>query len=129
MQYLGRIVSAAGIATDPEKIEAIKNWSPPENVKQLQAFLGTAGYYRQYLPEFATVAKPLHQLTSKGVKWNWDEEAQQAFEELRKRLVTAPVLGYPNPKLSYILDTDASDVGARRCRKSDSVLQQDAYSR
>ena len=111
VRYLGHIVSAAGIATDPEKIEAIENWPPPENIKQLQAFLGTAGYYRQYLPEFATVARPLHQLTSKGVEWKWDEEEQEAFEELRMRLTTAPVLGYPDPKLTYILDTDASDVG------------------
>ena len=74
VRYLGHIVSAAGIATDPEKIEAIANWPPPKDLKQLQAFLGTAGYYRQYLPEFATVAKPLHQLTSKGVEWVWGPE-------------------------------------------------------
>ena len=111
VRYLGHIVSAAGIATDPEKIEAMERWPRPENLKQLQAFLGTAGYYRQYLPEFATIAKPLHHLTSKGVEWTWDEAAQLAFDELRKRLVTAPVLGYPDPALGYILDTDASDVG------------------
>ena len=67
VRYLGHIVSEAGIATDPEKIEAMENWPPLENLKQLQAFLGTAGYYRQYLPDFTTVAKPLDQLTSKGV--------------------------------------------------------------
>ena len=111
VRYLGHIVSAEGIATDPEKIEAIEHWPPPTDVKQLQAFLGTAGYYRQYLPDFATVAKPLHHLTSKGTSWDWNEEAQKAFEELRHRLVEAPILGYPDPRLSYILDTDASDVG------------------
>ena len=111
VRYLGHIVSAEGIATDPEKIAAIKQWPVPQNLKQLQAFLGTAGYYRQYLPEFATVAKPLHQLTSKGAEWKWDQEAQAAFEELRHRLTTAPVLGYPDPRLEYVLDTDASDVG------------------
>ena len=111
VRYLGHIVSADGIATDPEKIAAIKNWPTPQNLKQLQAFLGTAGYYRQYLPEFATVAKPLHQLTSKGAEWIWDSEAQAAFEELRQRLTAAPILGYPDPRLEYILDTDASDVG------------------
>ena len=68
VKYLGHIVSSEGIATDPDKIEAIKSWPPPHDVKELQAFLGTAGYYRQYLPEFATIAKPLHQLTSKGVE-------------------------------------------------------------
>ena len=111
VRYLGHIVSSNGIATDPDKIEAIKSWPPPRDLKELQAFLGTAGYYRQYLPDFATVARPLHQLTSKGTEWVWDTDAQEAFDELRRRLVTAPILGYPDPKLQYILDTDASDVG------------------
>ena len=111
VRYLGHIVSAEGIATDPAKIEAIEEWPAPQNLRQLQAFLGTAGYYRQYLPDFATIAGPLHQLTSKGVEWCWDDCAQQAFDELRKRLIEAPVLGYPDPTLEYVLDTDASDVG------------------
>ena len=111
VKYLGHLVSPDGIATDPEKVEAIKEWPPPTCVKELQAFLGTAGYYRQYLPDFATVAKPLHHLVSKGVEWTWKEDAQRAFDELRQRLVGAPILGYPDPSLQYILDTDASDMG------------------
>ena len=111
VRYLGHLVSAEGIATDPEKVEAIREWPRPTCVRELQAFLGTAGYYRQYLPDFATVARPLHHLTSKGVDWRWTEEAQVAFDELRRRLIGAPVLGYPDPSLQYILDTDASDVG------------------
>ena len=111
VKYLGHLVSAEGIATDPEKVEAIREWPRPTCVRDLQAFLGTAGYYRQYLPDFATVAKPLHHLTSKGVNWEWTAEAQAAFDELRQRLIGAPVLGYPDPGLQYILDTDASDVG------------------
>ena len=111
VKYLGHLVSSDGIATDPEKVEAIREWPRPTCVRDLQAFLGTAGYYRQYLPDFATVARPLHHLTSKGVEWRWTEEAQVAFDELRQRLIGAPVLGYPDPSLQYILDTDASDVG------------------
>ena len=57
------------------------------------------------------MAKPLHQLTSKGVEWEWSNDAQQAFDELRARLIQAPILGYPDPTIEYILDTDASDVG------------------
>ena len=65
VHYLGHVVSAEGVATDPAKVEAIKKWEPPpKDVKGLQAFLGTAGYYRQYLPDFATVAKPLTCLVS-----------------------------------------------------------------
>ena len=69
------------------------------------------GYYRQYVPDFATIAKPLSQLTGKGITWNWDEGAQNAFDQLRQKMMVAPILGYPNPREQYILDTDASGVG------------------
>ena len=75
------------------------------------AFLGTVGYYRQYIEDYATLAKPLTVLTGKGIKWSWDSAAQGAFSELKRRIVEAPVLGYPDPRLSYVFDTDASDVG------------------
>ena len=85
--------------------------APPKDVKGLQAFLGTAGYYRQYLPDFATVAKPLTRLVSGDNLWTWTSDEQTAFQRLKDGLVSAPVLGYPDPKLPYILDTDASAVG------------------
>ena len=69
VQYLGHVVSADGISTDPEKIEAVRDCPPPSDLKELQAFLGTVGYYRQYLADFATIAKPLTVLTSKGTPW------------------------------------------------------------
>ena len=84
---------------------------PPHNLKQLQAFLGTVGYYRQYIPDFATIAKPLTAMTGKEARWEWDEATQQAFDQLKGSLTQAPILGYPDPNLSYILDTDASAVG------------------
>ena len=111
VHYLGHVVSAEGVATDPAKVEAIKKWEPPKDVKGLQAFLGTAGYYRQYLPDFATVAKPLTRLVSGDNLWTWTSDEQTAFQRLKDGLVSAPVLGYPDPKLPYILDTDASAVG------------------
>ena len=77
----------------------------------MQAFLGTVGYYRQYIQDFATIAKPLTVLTGREFPWKWDDETQQSFDNLRQILCQAPVLGYPEPKLQYILDTDASDVG------------------
>ena len=111
VRYLGHIVSSTGVATDPEKVAAVKDWPRPQGVKQLQAFLGTVGYYRQYVPEFATIAQPLHKLTSKEAEWKWGEAEQESFEELKLRLVSAPVLGYPDPTQTYILDTDASGFG------------------
>ena len=111
VRYLGHIVSAKGIATDPEKISAVGDWPPPHNLKQLQAFLGTVGYYRQYIPDFATIAKPLTAMTGKEVRWEWNEDTQLAFNRLKGTLTRAPILGYPEPRLNYILDTDASTVG------------------
>ena len=114
MRYLGHIGSSAGVATDPEKVTAVKTWPKPQGVKQLQAFLGTVGYYRQYVPEFATIAQPLHRLTNKETERIWRDAEQNSFDELKLRLVSAPVLGYPDPTQTYILDTDASgfEVGA-----------------
>ena len=80
-------------------------------MKGLQTFLGTAGYYRQYLPDFAKVAKPLTRLVSEDNSWVWNTEEQTALQRLKNSLVSAPVLGYPDPKLQYILGTNASAVG------------------
>ena len=68
------------------------------------------GYYRQHIADFATVVRPLTYLTSKEVPWKWEQEEQSAFEKLKEKLVTAPVLGYPEPDGEHISDTDASAV-------------------
>jgi hypothetical protein len=79
VRYLGHIVSQDGVSTDPNKTEAVAKWPTPRDVKQLQAFLGTVGYYRQYVPDFATIARPLHALTAKGTPWKWNEDTETAF--------------------------------------------------
>ena len=111
VKYLGHVVSADGVATDPVKVEAVRQWCAPKNLKEVQAFLGTAGYYRQFIPGYATIAKPLTQLTRKEAPWTWDTAEQESFHTLQEKLITAPVLGYPDPSLTYYLDTDASAVG------------------
>ena len=111
VRYLGHVVSSKGVATDPEKVESVREWDAPTSLRDLQSFLGLAGYYRQYIPQFSTIAKPLSRLTSKDVQWEWTAACQEAFDLLKKRLIEAPVLGYPDPTLPYILDTDASGVG------------------
>ena len=109
--YLGHVVSQRGVSTDPEKIEAVAQWPAPKDLKELQTFLGTVEYYRQYIPGFATLPKPLTRLTGSKETWQWATKQQEAFEQLQRCLVTAPVLGYPDPKLPYVLDTDASNEG------------------
>lgn len=109
--YLGHVVSPDGISTDPEKIKVVEDWPVPTSVKEVQSFLGLASYYRRFIGGFANIARPLHQLTEKGREFIWTNECDCAFSELKEHLLTAPVLAYPDPEKSYILDTDASNVG------------------
>ncbi len=109
--YLGHIVSREGIATDPEKTSKVADWPQPTTSREVQQFLGLASYYRRFIKGFAVIAKPLHRLTERNVPFKWTAESQAAFEELRQKLVTAPVLGVPDFSREFIIDTDASDVG------------------
>lgn len=107
--YLGHIVTAEGITTDPDKITAILAWRAPRTAKQSKRFLATVSYYRRFIPKFAGIAEPLINLQRKRVKFDWTPACQEAFETLRTCLVTAPVLAYPKDEGLYILDTDASE--------------------
>lgn len=109
--YLGHIVSTEGVATDPQKVQAVADWPVPRCVKDVRSFLGLASYYRKFIRGFAGIASPLHALTEKSRDFIWDESCQGAFEELKSMLVTAPVLPYPIPDQDFILDTDASGDG------------------
>ena len=111
VHYLGHIVSGDGVATDPSKVEKVKTWPAPTSTKETQSFLGFASYYRRFIRNFAQIAKPLHKLAERNVAFRWTEECQAAFDELRQKLCSAPVLAYPDFKKSFILDTDASDTG------------------
>ena len=109
--YLGHVVSGAGIATDPEKVQAVREWPTPKSVTEVQSFLGLAGYYRRFVRSFSDVARPLHRLTEKGQEFQWGEDCEVAFQELKQRLQEAPILAFPEPDAEYIMDTDASDIG------------------
>ena len=106
VRYLGHIVSQEGVVTDPAKIEAISNWLPHREIRELQAFLGMTGYYCQYIPDYASTAKPLTRLIGKDTPWVWDEKTQEVFSQLKDNLINAPVLGYPDARKAYILDTE-----------------------
>ena len=110
VSFLGHVVSDAGIATDPKKVEAVVSWPPPINVSQVRSYLGFCSYYRRFIPNFSVIANPLSQLTRKDVPFIWSEDCQRAFEELKNRLVTSPIMAYPLDSGQYLLDTDASDV-------------------
>lgn len=101
VKYLGHVVSSAGVATDPEKVVAVKNWPIPKCLTEVKAFLGTIGYYMRYCPDFASLAKPLHRLTAKATPFQWTPECNQPFEVLKHCIITAPILGYPDPKCQF----------------------------
>ena len=112
VNYLGHIVSQSGVATDPDKVEAVRNWAQPKCVQEVRSFLGFVGYYRRFCPDFATIAKPLNILTSKEKAFHWGPEEEDAFQQLKRRMTDTPVLTYPDPSRAYILDTDASNDAA-----------------
>lgn len=111
VKFLGHLVSKDGIATDPEKINCVKNWPQLKSVHDVRSFLGTCSYYRRYISKFSDIARPLNKLTEKHAKFEWNEECQTAFETLKEKLTQAPVLAYPNMEKPFILDTDASGYG------------------
>jgi hypothetical protein len=90
--FLGHVLSEGGVSVHPEKVKDVLEWEPPQNVSGIRSFLGLAGYYCRFIKEFSKIAKPMTQLLEKGKEFKWSEECQASFEELRKRLTSAPVL-------------------------------------
>ena len=126
VKYLGHIVSSKGIATDPEKVEAVQSWPTPTDSKEVRSFVGLCSYYRKFIPDFANIAHPLHQCAE---KFNWTAEVEAAFNQLKQALTEAPVLGYPSLDGQFILDTDASNlaIGAVLSQVQDGVERVLAY--
>ena len=108
LPFLGHIVTSIGIAPDPKKIEAVQNIQPPKTTTQLRSFLELVGYYRQFIRNFSEVAKSLTLLLHKDQHYEWNEEQQIAFDQLKEQLITAPILQYPDFEKPFILATDAS---------------------
>lgn len=114
---LGHEVSAEGIGPDVKKVEAIRKMSPPRNVKEVRAVVGLFSYYRKFIDNFARMALPLTSLLKKDKKFVWSEDEQAAFEELRSRICSAPILGYysANEDLTTRLFVDSSGYAIGCC--------------
>ncbi|QRW22888.1 Retrotransposable element Tf2 protein [Rhizoctonia solani] len=110
VDYLGIVITPAGFSMDQKKIEAVMSWPQPRTVKQVQAFLGFVNYLRWFIPNFSSVARPLHNLTKKETPWSWGNPEEAAFQELKLCVTQSPVLVHSNPDLPYYLETDASGV-------------------
>lgn len=111
LPFLGHVISQNGISPDPSTIQKILDFSTPNNIRQLRSFLGLAGYYRKFVKGFSQIAAPLFKLLSHNVHYTWTVETEEAFQKLKEKLTTAPILVYPDFTKKFYLYTDASDAG------------------
>jgi hypothetical protein len=111
IKFLGHTISQAGIAVDPDKVQEVMNWKPPTTVRQIQSFLGLAGYYRRFILGFSRIVKPITELLKKVAKFVWGQKCKDAFHTLRQHLTTTPVLAQPDNSKPFDVYCDASGTG------------------
>jgi hypothetical protein len=115
VKFLGYIVSREGLKMDQKKIEAVTSWPKPNTVKEVQSFLGFANFYRQFIKDYSKIAAPLTNLTRKDQVFEWTAEAEGAFQELKTRFSTEPILVIFDPSKPSVVETDASDKAIGAC--------------
>lgn len=123
IKYLGHIINGQGVAPDPDKVKAVREYPLPRTPKQIKSFLGLIGYYRKFISHFATKAKPLNNLLRKDVTFKWGKEEQDAFESLKREITNEPVLIYPDFNKEFILTTDASKIAIGAILSQGSIGQ------
>nr|GFC63039.1 retrotransposon protein, putative, Ty3-gypsy subclass [Tanacetum cinerariifolium] len=108
LQFLGHVIDSSGIHVDPAKIEAIKSWAAPTTPTEVRQFVGLAGYYRRFIKEFYLIAKPLSKLTQKGKPFIWGNNEEEAFQTLKRKLCSAPILSLHEGSEDFVVYCDAS---------------------
>ncbi|GKE66838.1 putative reverse transcriptase domain-containing protein, partial [Tanacetum coccineum] len=111
VQFLGHIIDSRGIHVDPAKIESIKDWASPKTPTEIRQFLGLIGYYRRFIEGFLKIVKSMTKLTKKGVKFDWGEKEENAFQLIKQKLCSAPILALPEGSKDFVVYCDASHKG------------------
>ncbi|GJR81253.1 putative reverse transcriptase domain-containing protein [Tanacetum coccineum] len=111
VHFLGHVIDSRGIHVDPAKIESIKDWASPKTPMEIRQFLGLAGYYRRFIEGFSKIAKPMTKLTQKGIKFDWGEKEENAFQLIKQKLCSAPILALPEGSEGFVVYCDASHKG------------------
>ena len=104
-------MSASGLSVDPEKVESVMSWERQKSVFEIRSFLGLVGYYRRFIEDFSQLAAPMTRLTRKEVKFDWADRCEEPFQELKRRLTSAPILIVPDRGHGYTMYCDASKAG------------------
>ncbi|GKF41089.1 putative reverse transcriptase domain-containing protein, partial [Tanacetum coccineum] len=111
VQFLDHVIDSRGIHVDPTKIESIKDWATPKTPAEIYQFLGLAGYYRRFIEGFSKIAKSMTKLTQKGIKFDWGEKEENAFQLIKQKLCCAPILALPEGSEDFVVYSDASYKG------------------
>jgi hypothetical protein len=121
VSFLGHIISEGGIYVDPSKVKDVLSWNTPQNVSDIRSFLHLVRYYKRFIKGFSKISKPMIELLAKGNTFEWTPRCETSFQELKKRLTTAPVLTMPDMEKPFSIYYDASDQGLG------CVLMQDSH--
>jgi len=108
VEYLDFVITGNTVMMDPTKVDGVKDWPVPTNLTKLRSFIGFINFYRRFIKDFSTIARPLHDLTKDKAKWIWDEDCQQAFNKLKEVICSEPILVHPDPDKPYMIECDAS---------------------
>ena len=121
LEYLGHVITKDGVKPNSAKLQAVVEFRIPKSATEVKSFLGLSGYYRNFIKNYSTIAKPLTELTKISNTFMWTSECQGAFDKLKNALCSAPVLRYPDFEKEFVLTTDASNVGLG------AILSQDGH--